>query len=118
MSVHTKKLPIETMHIRYHGKHYAIPLDIAEKYKVFSDDNESVSIDEAFADLNEQFTQAGSLLQGLRFREALTQVEFAKRIKVTQSNLSKMENGKRPIGKEIAKRIMREFSTDYRYFLS
>ena len=44
-------------------------------------------------------------------------LEFAKKIKVTQSNLSKMENGKRPIGKMVAQRIAKEFDVNYRYFL-
>lgn len=71
----------------------------------------------AFAKLEEQYTKAGVLLKGLRVRENLSQVEFAKKIKVTQANLSNMENGKRPIGKIVAKGIEKVFGTSYRYFL-
>jgi len=42
---------------------------------------------------------------------------MAKKINITQADLSKMENGKRPIGKIIAKRIEKMFDVSYRYFL-
>jgi transcriptional regulator with XRE-family HTH domain len=47
----------------------------------------------------------------------LLQAEMAKKINVTQADLSKMESGKRPIGKVIAKRIAKIFGVNYRYFL-
>ncbi len=62
-------------------------------------------------------TKAGVLLRGTRHREGLTQVEMAKKIHVSQADLSKMESGKRPIGKIIAKRIEKIFGVNYRYFL-
>ena len=46
-------------------------------------------------------SKAASLLRGLRSRENLSQVEFAKRIDVTQGNLSKMKNESRPIVKSL-----------------
>lgn len=58
---------------------------------------------EVFAELDKKHTKAGALLRDIRARENLSQVEFAKRIGVSQTNLSKMENGKCPIGKIIAK---------------
>ena len=58
-----------------------------------------------------------ALLKGLRARENLSQVEFARRINVTQANLSKMENGARPIGKTIAHRIAQTFDVDYDHFV-
>ncbi len=36
---------------------------------------------------------------------------------ISQADLSKMESGKRPIGKVIAKRLAEVFDTDYRIFL-
>lgn len=74
-------------------------------------------IQSLFENLDEKFTKAGTLLKGSRLREGLSQVEFAKKIKVTQANLSNMESGKRTIGKIIAKRIEKIFGTNYRYFL-
>lgn len=70
-----------------------------------------------FKEMDKKYTEAGALLLGTRHRERLSQKEFSKRIEVTQSDLSKMENGKRSIGKIVAKRIEKEFGVDYRYFL-
>lgn len=56
-------------------------------------------------------------LRGLRNREGLTQGQFGQAIGVEQSNISKMELGKRQIGIKIAKRIEEMFNIDYRLFL-
>lgn len=57
------------------------------------------------------------MLKGLRGRECLTQKEFAEAIGIKQSHVSEMENGKREIGKAMAKRISELFNIDYRLFL-
>lgn len=92
---------------------YNIPKDIAEQYK----EDTTISADEVFAEIDKKYTKAGVLLKGLRYREGLNQVEFAKKIKVSQSDLSKMEHGRRPIGKKIAKRIEAVFGVNYKSFL-
>jgi DNA-binding XRE family transcriptional regulator len=56
-------------------------------------------------------------LRGLRNREGLTQAELGKTIGVEQSNISKMECGKRQIGIKIAKKLEKVFDIDYRLFL-
>lgn len=128
MSEPTKKHPISahanasTLHITYHNKIYAIPKKDMEKYavekkKTIRKKSEPVTIQALFDKLDAKFTKAGALLKGLRAREGLSQIQFAKKINVTQANLSNMENGRRPIGKTIAKRIEKVFGTNYRYFL-
>ena len=77
----------------------------------------NISADDLFKETDQKYGEAGALLRGLRARENLSQVEFAKRIKVTQANLSKMENGTRPIGKTIAARIAKSFDVNYKYFI-
>ena len=72
---------------------------------------------ELFAKINKKYTKPGALLRGLRARDGLIQVAIAKAIKVTQSDISQMENGTRRIGKIIAKRIEKKFDLDYRLFL-
>lgn len=106
----------------YKGIHYKIPKLIADKYKVSGNSNErennkTVPAATLFSELYQEYTKAGVLLQGLRHRENLTQIEFAKKINVTQADLSKMENGKRSIGKGVAKRIATLFDVNYRSFL-
>jgi len=50
-------------------------------------------------------------------RIGITQKELAKDLSISQHHVSEMENGKRPIGKEMAKRLGEFFETDYRIFL-
>lgn len=102
----------------YEGlKSYAIPKSVADKYLVEQEDKGSISAKDVFKDLDNLRTEAGALLKGVRARENMNQIEFAQAIGVTQANLSKMENGKRPIGKQIAKRIEQVFGINYKYFL-
>ena len=67
--------------------------------------------------LDTKYSQAGACLQGARVKEGLTQVELAKALSISQTNLSKMELGKRPIGKRMAHRIAKVLNVDYRIFL-
>lgn len=75
-------------------------------------------ITEAFKDINKKYTKPGALLQGIRVREGLSQVELAKSLKVSQSVLSQMEKGARPINTEIAKKIEAVYDVNYRSFLA
>ena len=115
----TKKRKANVMRMRHRNQIYAIPRHIAEQYRVCSSKEEepSVNAEAVFFALDQKFTKPGALLRGLRYRENLNQTEFAKKIKVSQADLSKMENGKRPIGKIIAKRIEALFGMNYRSFL-
>jgi len=63
------------------------------------------------------FTKQGIALRGARKRLGLTQKELAKKLDVDISNLSKMENGKRPIGKNMARRLARVLNIHYKVFL-
>jgi ribosome-binding protein aMBF1 (putative translation factor) len=59
----------------------------------------------------------GEVLSGARFREGLTQVQLATMIGAKPSHISEMENGKRPIGKEMAKRLGKALNFGYKAFL-
>jgi transcriptional regulator with XRE-family HTH domain len=59
----------------------------------------------------------GSAIRGLRLREGLTQEQLAGRLGIKRNNLSEMENGKRPIGKNMAKRLAEVLHTNYKVFL-
>ena len=79
--------------------------------------NDTIPAKTLFKNLDRERTEAGALLRGVRARENLNQVDFAHMIGVSQANLSKMEHGKRVIGKQIAKRIEEIFNVHYKYFL-
>ncbi len=57
------------------------------------------------------------VLRGFRYRDNLTQEALGELLGIAQTNISKMERGKRQIGKDIAKRLAKVFKTDYRMFL-
>lgn len=119
MSVHMKKPhtnnnEIDIIQMQHHGMVYKFPKKIAEKYRV----TESiVSAENIFSSINKKHSKPGALLRGIRIREGLTQIEMAKKLKMTQSDISQMENGIRNIGRTIAKRIEKLFDIDYRSFL-
>lgn len=86
---------------------------------VVADKTGEVMVDwrSAFTDLIDKFSEAGATLRGLRMREGLTQTELALKMGIAQANISKMEHGKRLIGKAMAKKFASFFHTDYRIFL-
>ena len=75
-------------------------------------EDESLPLEEVFPDLH-----PGSAIRGLRLREGLTQEQLARLLGIKRTNLSEMENGKRPIGKNMAKRLAQALKTDYKAFL-
>ena len=56
-------------------------------------------------------------LRGARKREALTQKDLAHLVGVSQTHISEMEHGKRPIGKDMARRLAKVLKVNYRVFL-
>ncbi len=80
-------------------------------------DSDTIPADEVFKELDAKFGRAGAALQGARLKEGLSQVELAEKLRIAQADLSKMENGKRSIGKQMAKRLAHTLKVDYRIFL-
>ena len=52
-----------------------------------------------------------------RHREIITQRELSALAGIPQRHVSEMENGKRAIGKEMAKRLGKALKADYKMFL-
>ena len=61
--------------------------------------------------------RAGVCVRGGRGKEGLTQKQLADLLGIAQHHISEMENGKRPIGKEMAKKLAAALNVDYRVFL-
>lgn len=59
----------------------------------------------------------GTIMRGLRYRDSLTQDALAKFVDIPHRHISEMENGKRPIGKQNARKLAAAFNTDARMFL-
>ena len=59
----------------------------------------------------------GVNLRGARYREDITQKRLSELTGIPQRHISMMENGKRPIGKEMAKRLGKVLNISYKVFL-
>lgn len=125
MPVHMKKLRTDDVEIIVREgteKKFRISREVAhglililnEYRKYFQ---ETVPADEVFREIDEKYSRPGAALQGARLKEDLSQVELAEKLGISQADLSKMEHGKRSIGKAMAKRLARYLKIDYRIFL-
>lgn len=65
----------------------------------------------------EKYKKSGLVLRGARLRENMSQVELAKKSKVHQNEISKIENGKRTVGEKVAKRLAKALNFDYQLLL-
>jgi len=77
------------------------------------DEESTITLEDLFPDLH-----SGSAIKGLRYREGLTQEKLAKKINVTRKHISEIENGKREIDKDLAKRLSTALNTDYKVFMA
>jgi plasmid maintenance system antidote protein VapI len=59
---------------------------------------------------------AGNILRGFRSWEEMTQAELAGKVGVKAYNISEMDGGKGPIGKDMAKRLARVFRVNFNTF--
>ena len=103
-------------------KHYLVPKEMANAVELLlgklDESNEGfIPATDLFPDLADPKKTPGIALRGVRLRLELTQKEMAKRIGVTQGDLSKMEKSERVIGKRLAVRIGKALGIDYRRFL-
>lgn len=105
---------------------FHLPSDIAKKLRVqieheidwLSRDTEGfIPAREVMPELYDPVKGPAIRLRGCRRREQLTQKELAAQLGIRQHHLSEMENGKRPIGKAMAKKLAEALNTNWRSFL-
>lgn len=65
-----------------------------------------------------KYKKAGLALRGARYREGFSQKELAKRCKISQENISKMENGRRPMGEKVARKLAKALRIDFHLLLN
>lgn len=90
---------------------------VAELLSDYEREDETVDATEVFPVLKDAKQRPGAMLHGARLKENMTQERLAKKLGITQANLSKMENGTRAIGKKMAHRLGNVLNVDYRLFL-
>ena len=83
-----------------------------EVREINDEGEELFSVEEVFPDRH-----PGKLLRGARVREDLTQAQLAEKAGLKPHHISEMENRKRPIGKDVAKRLAEALNMDYRILL-
>jgi len=79
------------------------------------EDEKNWTMEEAFPEM--AWNVGGVSIRGGRAKEGLTQRQLAELTGIPQRHISEMENGKRPIGKELARKLAKALKVDYRVFL-
>ncbi len=125
MSAHTKGRPTKQLTckviIEMPGnvkKSTIISAEHLPKLETFLDkhgESDSIPWEELAKDRIAKYGKAGIALRGARYREGLSQKELAKRTGISQDNISKMENGKRPIGEKVAKKLAKALKIDFEH---
>lgn len=72
---------------------------------------------EVLSELRPDDAFPAAILRGSRVKEELTQVQLSEMTGIPRRHISEMETGKRPIGKESAKKLAKALRCDYRVFL-
>ncbi|HLG19276.1 MAG TPA: helix-turn-helix domain-containing protein [Bdellovibrionota bacterium] len=90
--------------------------DILERYGDYVDSREVVK--KIAAEAGADFRSPGYLIRVFRAREGLTQTELARKVKIPQSDLSRIERNTLALGRDRSRRISRILKIDYRRLLS
>ncbi len=93
----------------------ALIVSLIEQYE--ATDGETKPWRESMKVLIGKYTEAGAALKGARLKEGLSQSELARRLGIPPSNICEMENGKRPIGKNMSHRLSELLNIGYKVFL-
>jgi DNA-binding XRE family transcriptional regulator len=120
----TNKLPTEKqVEVRFRGtqadvvklRRIAQTLDVKDVTDWELEEKELYDLEEVSPEL--AWNSGGVAIRGARGKEGLTQKQLAELTGIAQHHISEMENGKRPIGKETAKKLAKALNIDYRVFL-
>jgi DNA-binding XRE family transcriptional regulator len=79
--------------------------------------NRGIPAEVVFPELADDVLRPAAMLRGNRYKEEMTQAALAKKLGIRQNHLSEMENAKRPISKDMARKLAEVFGCDYRVFL-
>jgi DNA-binding XRE family transcriptional regulator len=116
MQGHTKKHPTEemvTLNLRVHSRNAQQVKRFAEALE--SEEERMFTVAEVFPEYIGKEPQIA--LRSYRTREGFTQKQLADLTGIPQHHISEMENGKRGIGKERARKLAVALNCDYRQLL-
>jgi DNA-binding XRE family transcriptional regulator len=98
-----------------------VPAEHFRKLEAFLEkygESDSIPWEELAKNRIAKYKKSGLALRGARYREGLSQKELAKRTGISQENISKMENGQRTIGKEVAKKLAKALRLNIHHLLN
>lgn len=116
---HTKKLPTDTVVLSF-----TVPsAHKAEAVRQLHNLGYTVQVEQEYYNFREIFTGTdselgASCLRGARYRENMTQVQLAEKTGISRRHISEMENGKRTIGRQNAKKLATALNIDPRILIS
>ena len=102
-----------TLHLRVHRHNVNLVKRYAET--VENEEERTYSVVDVFPEYIGK--EAIVALRAYRTREGLTQKQLTELTGIPQHHISEMENGKRSIGKERAKKLAKALNCDYRQLL-
>ena len=109
MLEHTKKPPIELLHVTCPQGVYAEVLKVLEGY--------DCRVERAVPAEEILDQSPAAMLKGARYREDMTQAQLSEKTGIPRRHINDMENGRRPIGKQNAHKLAEALRVDYRVFL-
>ncbi len=119
MQAHTKKHPTEsmvTLRLRLSPANAARVKDFVAAIEAGQEEG-PISYEAFFAKHFPGKSEQEITLAGYRHRENLTQQQLAELTGINRRHISEMEHGKRPIGKENARKLAEALHCDYRSLL-
>ena len=121
MQAHTRKRPTDdglvSLQFRVHQVNVERIKRFVESVEPVGEDTGGITADEFFDKYFTGQPRGAVALLGYRTREGLTQRQLAEMTSIPQRHISEMENGKRTIGKETARKLGEVLNADYRVFL-
>lgn len=117
MLEHTKKPRTEAVNLRFTGPAARVREAVrAMRALGFQESAEAVPWREALGYADEELP--GVFLAGARHREGLTQARLSELTGIPRRHLSEMENARRPIGRQNARKLAEALNVDPRRFLT
>jgi len=101
-------------------REYPVPMALRHKVEQVIqeiEDERLIPAEKVFPELLDDKKRPAIALRASRYKIDMTQAELAQKLKISQHHISEMEHGKRPIGKEMARRFAAVLKCDYRLFL-
>lgn len=117
---HTEDITVTVKGLSAKPKTYTLPRAIAKELQTYIEtrvDGERIPASDVLPDAFDSVKGPATALRGARYRQDLTQKQLADKLGIRQHHLSEMENAKRSIGKEMAKKLAAVLGVDYRLFL-